>query len=462
MAKNKFYAVKSGHETGIFKSWPECQAAVNGYTNPIFKGFLTEDEAEAFLAGDDIYFKQIENDLADGYVVAYTDGSYDEGTNQYAYGICIFDSTGQEVNLYNKVNYAPFAPSRNIAGEIFGVLTAMDWAVSNGCEKIKIYHDLEHVAKWATGEYKADSEISKYYVGQLEKRFNGCIEYEFVKVPGHSNNPYNEKADALASNALKGQRKMIKGANSFSVSNFEKNDIEAIIQLIEEDNPEAKDERKTILGGEQIKLNVGNKSTMIKIYNNKRLLVQGKPNVAYQVVFTYITELLGEHTIVPLVKQAYRIKVDTATIDSNYCNLCPNVPETYNANIKTLIRQAIINLNCYFEAEEYGQYAFPALRAMEGHIKYLFGKHNTAVGRAFGQFTGSPAAGFVLKPEFVIPSPDNINIESCYNYYNKTRHKIFHFGDILGETDNTNLITTKEEADNIIREALRLINNSVY
>lgn len=462
MAKNKFYAVKKGYKTGIFTSWSECQEAVSGYTNPIFKGFLTEEEAKAFLNGDNIYLKQIEDEVANGYVVAYTDGSYDESTNQFAYGVCIFDSTGQEVNLCNKVNYAPFASSRNIAGEVFGVLTALDWAVSNGCEKIKIYHDLEHVAKWATGDYKADTEISKYYIRQLEKKFNGCIKYEFAKVKGHSNNTFNEKADQLASSALKGERKMIKGANSFSVSNFEKEDIDTIVQLIKEQNPEAKDERKAILGGEQIKLIIGNKSTMIKIYKNKKLLVQGKPNVAYQVVFTYISELLGEHKIVPLVKQAYRIKVDTDTVESNYGNLCPNIPETYNANIKTLVRQAIINLNGYFEAEEYGQYAFPALRAMEGHIKYLFGKNNIIVGRSFEQFTGSAAAGYVLKPEFVIPSPDNTNIETCYNFYNKTRHKIFHFGDIIGETDNTVLIASKEEADNIIREALRLINNTVY
>lgn len=462
MAKNNFYAVKVGHKTGIFTSWPECQAAISGYSNPVFKGFPTEEEAKAFLDGDNIYLKQIEDDLANGYVVAYIDGSYDKGTNQYAYGVCIFDSTGQEVNLCNKVNYAPFASSHNIAGEIFGVLTALDWAVSNGCEKVKIYHDLEHVAKWVTGEYKADSEISKYYIEQLDKRFSGCIQYEFVKVKGHSNNPYNEKADQLASGALKGERKMIKGANSFSVSNFEKENIDVIIQLIKEENPEAKDERKAILGGEQIKFSIGNKSTMIKIYNNKKLLVQGKPNVAYQIVFTYISELLGEHKIVSLVKQAYRIKVDTNTVESNYSNLCPNIPETYNTNIKTLIRQAIINLNGYFEAEEYGQYAFPALRAMEGHIKYLFGKHNIMIGKSFEQFTYNASTGYVLKPELIITSPDNTNIESCYNFYNTTRHKIFHFGDIIGTTDNTMLITSKQEADNIIRQALRLINTTVY
>jgi len=462
MAKNNFYAVKRGHKVGIFKSWPECQAAINGYSNPEFKGFITEEEALAFMNGVDIYKKQIEDDLANGYVVAYTDGSYDEGTNQYAFGVCIFDRNGNEVNLCNNGSFDPFLPSRNIAGEIYGVLTALDWAMSNGHEKVRIYHDLEHIGKWATGEFKAESELSKYFVGQLEKKYNGIINYEFIKVPGHSNNPYNEKADQLSSSALKGEKKMIKGANSFSVSNFRKEDLEAIIQLVKEGTPDAKDERNSILGGEQIKLSIGNKSTVIKMYDNKKLLVQGKQNVAYQVILTYISELLGEQKIVPLIKQAFRIKVDTKTIESNYSNLCPNIPETYNQNIKTLIRQAIINLNGYFESEEYGQYAYPALRALEGHIKVLFGKHNITVGRMFDQFDGDPMTGYRLKPTYVFPTPYKTNIEMCYNYYNQTRHKIFHYGDLMGQADNTHMVTTKTQADEIIREVLKHINNTAY
>ncbi|MDR0696283.1 MAG: RNase H1/viroplasmin domain-containing protein [Christensenellaceae bacterium] len=36
MAKN-YCAVKKGYTIGIFKSWDECQASVNGYSGTIFK-----------------------------------------------------------------------------------------------------------------------------------------------------------------------------------------------------------------------------------------------------------------------------------------------------------------------------------------------------------------------------------------------------------------------------------------
>lgn len=360
------------------------------------------------------------------------------------------------------MSYEPFASSHNIAGEIFGVLTALDWAVSSGYEKIRIYHDLDSISKWTTGEFKADSDIAKYYVKILEEKFNGCIEYKFVKVAGHSNNPYNSKADRLASSALKGERKMIEGANSFTVPNFDKNDLDIILQLIEEDCEGTKIERKEITGGEQISLKIRNKGTIIKMYNNHKLLVQGKPNAVYQMVFTYISELLGENKVVSLAKTAYRMKVNTNELDASYSNLCPNLPESYNSNIKTLLRQAIINLVGYFEAEDYGQYAFPALKAMEGHIKYLFGKCNINVGRHFEQFEGTQATGYRTKADLMVPTDKSSDIDECYNYYTSTRHQIFHFGDIIGTTDNTVMISSKNAADSIIREALRLINKTAY
>lgn len=462
MAKNNFYVVKKGHETGIFTSWAECQDATNGYSSPVYRGFVTKEEAEAYWADKDIYLDQIKKDLADGFVVAYTDGSFDENTKRYAYGVCIFDSDGTQIELSGTNNFEPFDKSQNIAGEIFAVLTALDWAISNEHEKIKIYHDLESVAKWAKGEFQAKSAIAQFYVKKLQDKYNGCIEYVFEKVAGHSNNPYNDRADALAAGAIRGDRKMIQGANSFIVVNFDKTELEAILQLITEEDENIRKEEKDILGGKQYKISVGKMYVVLKMYTNKKLLVQGKPTTLYQIVLTYISELLGEKKIVSLIKEAYRVKIDEEALENNYEVLCPNLPTTYNANVITLIRQAIINLNGYFQAAEYSQYAFPVLRALEGHIKYLFDKFNVHVGNKFDQFDGDPLRGHSLRTEYGIKSPYSENIEACYNYYCKTRHKVFHFGEVMGATDNTHMITSKREVDDIIQQALVLINNTVY
>ena len=43
-----YYVVKKGHKTGIFKTWLECKASVDGYKNPIFRKFSSFIEASEF------------------------------------------------------------------------------------------------------------------------------------------------------------------------------------------------------------------------------------------------------------------------------------------------------------------------------------------------------------------------------------------------------------------------------
>lgn len=51
MAAKKVYAVKKGKQTGLFHTWDECRAAVDGYPGAKYKGFATVGEAREYLAG---------------------------------------------------------------------------------------------------------------------------------------------------------------------------------------------------------------------------------------------------------------------------------------------------------------------------------------------------------------------------------------------------------------------------
>lgn len=48
---NKFYAVKKGKHPGIYRTWPECQREVTGFSGAIYKSFPTLEEAKKWLAG---------------------------------------------------------------------------------------------------------------------------------------------------------------------------------------------------------------------------------------------------------------------------------------------------------------------------------------------------------------------------------------------------------------------------
>lgn len=118
----KVYAVKKGNETGIFDSWAECQAATKGFSGAEFKSFRTREEAEAYLDNRDIWVEQIAKDNREGYLVAFTDGSFDKELNRYSYGVQFIKIDGSEASICGYGSNEEYIDSNNIIGEIFGVI----------------------------------------------------------------------------------------------------------------------------------------------------------------------------------------------------------------------------------------------------------------------------------------------------------------------------------------------------
>ena len=91
MAGKKVYAVRAGRQTGIFTTWAECKAQVDGFPGARYKGFTDPNEATAWLnldyvppyGGSKAAVKAVDSpslaategtDDAAGYII-YTDGS---------------------------------------------------------------------------------------------------------------------------------------------------------------------------------------------------------------------------------------------------------------------------------------------------------------------------------------------------------------------------------------------------
>lgn len=198
VARLSFYAVKSGHSIGVFDNWAECQKATQGYSGADFKKFATFGEVEAYINDVDIYWDAIKKDVENGYIVAFCDGSYDKDRNRYSYGVLIIDQELKEHEICGSSQNAKYASSMNIIGEVLGAINSMDWAVSNGSTKLKIYHDYEGLSKWLSGEWLPKSEVAKMYVAIYNSKYADLLLVDFEKVKGHSNNKYNDKADELA------------------------------------------------------------------------------------------------------------------------------------------------------------------------------------------------------------------------------------------------------------------------
>lgn len=205
MANKKYYAVKRGHTTGIFDNWAACQAATSGYPGADFKGFATKEEAEQYIKGEkkQMHSSDISHHLEEkpDRLIAYVDGSYDDKLKKYAFGCVFLTPSGDIIKESGNGDHPDSLAIRNVAGEMLGAMFAVKWAIANGYPEIEIKYDYEGIERWVTGAWKARNERTQKY-GNAMKEWGNLIHIIFSKVTAHSNNTYNDMADALAKAAL--------------------------------------------------------------------------------------------------------------------------------------------------------------------------------------------------------------------------------------------------------------------
>ena len=212
----KFYAVRVGRTPGIYNSWDDCKAQIDGFSNATYKSFKTAAEAVAFMGWGDSsdalgikasapvenkVSEASENNITDALEnVAYVDGSFNVATGEFSYGVVMFHD-GKEHTFSKSFSDPELASMRNVAGEIKGSEAAMEYAYKNGMKTLTIYHDYEGISKWPLRLWAANKEGTKAYQ-QYYDEIKKYVDIKFVKVKGHSGDKYNDLADKLAKEAL--------------------------------------------------------------------------------------------------------------------------------------------------------------------------------------------------------------------------------------------------------------------
>lgn len=203
---SKYYAVKKGKVPGIYFSWNDCKAMVDGYQGAVYKSFKTIEEAEKFITGEKIISgmkasgKNTSESGETCSTYAFVDGSFNKATHTYGYGGFLVTDNEKYV-LQGADNDAEMATMHNVAGEIKGAEAAVKKAIELGIKELVIYYDYRGIEMWATGEWKRNKAGTIAYHDYIMS-VREQIKLTFVKVKGHSGVEGNEEADKLAKQAV--------------------------------------------------------------------------------------------------------------------------------------------------------------------------------------------------------------------------------------------------------------------
>ncbi len=148
MAKQKFYVVWKGHQTGIFRTWRECQAHTRGFGQSRYRSFKTFDEAKAAFENPELYGVGLKKVVIEREAKAVKPPSYEARplseqelqligqpilASYCVDAVCgktpgelyyrgVRTETGQEV-----FRQGPFADGSNDVGEFLAVVHALAW-----------------------------------------------------------------------------------------------------------------------------------------------------------------------------------------------------------------------------------------------------------------------------------------------------------------------------------------------
>lgn len=184
----KYYAIKTPQFEKIVTNWDEYLVLIKGVKGVLYKSFKTLEEAENWLKGV--------SEEADSSLQIYVDGSFSPDFPYSGWGLVVVENNEEQFRL-GGVTPEP-AKSRNIDGELFAAIKALEWLKEN--QRVgTICHDYEGIARFAKGEWKAKSPVALEYMKKARPLLG---ENKFKKVDAHTGHQWNDLVDQIAKDAI--------------------------------------------------------------------------------------------------------------------------------------------------------------------------------------------------------------------------------------------------------------------
>ena len=197
----KFYGVRRGRTTGVFDNWEACRKQVDKFPDAEYKSFSTREEAMAYISPSTPRrnnSKRESDSFSASTPAIWVDGScfpQSNGTLLIGWGLLV-KQDGKEIYRAKGHDIPSEAVDhRNVAGEIVGILKALEWCQEKGITEVRIYFDYQGLESWATGAWRAKLPFTQFYAKSVQ---TSGITIHWTKVKAHSGIPENDIVDQLA------------------------------------------------------------------------------------------------------------------------------------------------------------------------------------------------------------------------------------------------------------------------
>ncbi len=306
---------------------------------------------------------------------------------------------------------------------------------------------------------------------KLDFRFNKDNTTSFDLNPG-GKTPFKEELATSLKNSSICTLEKLKGFKNpyFVVKGIKSDDVETTLALIIENDNVFLEKHYTVAGGKRwVILNrEGERVTVTYYFKSEKSLIQGKPLKLFNEVYTTLM-LLIEIDEMPKVMEE-NLEMNTSThvskneIIDSLDQYVPDAAPHLNNKLKKILYQSIFNLRVNMEMFEYSFLAFPSLKALEGHLKYIMKDESIpSIDKKFSMFEKLENGKYILQEEH----KKNLDlgkidaIHGAYNFYNKNRHSIFHWAEVDTRIplDRTRMIDNIAEARSIISNVFEIIND---
>lgn len=258
----------------------------------------------------------------------------------------------------------------------------------------------------------------------------------------------------------------IGASNNFSLK-IEKATYDSLIELLvsSDECSETAHESRPELGYELHKLKgrLGDSVTTKFFYRNQRIQIQGKPLYLFQLIQSFLLE--DEAVAEAVVEEQIRYY----NIDENIDEIKDEMKQYFGESLyefftksqQMILHSFFVMEKVEIELPEFSIITNPVFHVLDGFILKLLVNGGVIHGKELvGQYFSFDGRKYVLRPDIcrIIKNENNIKIiEYLYDLYAKYRNPYSH----TSECDfTTQVIETREKADEIAREVLNALKTS--